>query len=89
MAEEAEPGDVGGRVNVAGRQKVLRNPVQGAHNFGNLGLNFRRGQSAFAGRGDNPGPQRFGKNKTVPSPGAGVGENPVRMNDAGNRQSVF
>ena len=85
MAGEAEPGHVGGGPDTVAERGLGGLTVQGGHGARGGGDGRFRGPPGLERGRDHPRAERLGEDHHVPGPAPRVGEDPLRVHEAGDR----
>ena len=89
MSQQTETGDVGAGMHGKIRHHLCGLTVQRCHQRGDRFDDFGSGNAALDGGVDDTDPQGLGKDQSVPGDQSLFGEHPVRVDEAGHRQSVL
>lgn len=87
MTEHAEAGDVGGGMRARFDHGLGRAPIEGCHRTDRLAQSLRRQPAALGGGGKHAGSDSFRQHQGVAGAGAGIGDDGVGMNGAGDEQA--
>ena len=90
MAGDAEAGHVRARVKVESEGNLHGGSAQSGDRGQDLSLEFCEIEPAGAYRVEqHAGAERFGEDERVPGPGAGIGDDPVRVDRTVDAEAIF
>ena len=88
MSEETKAGDIGAGASESDRGEGCSGGVESCHFLGGFGGEGFRGETFLDRGGNDPGANGFGEEKVISGLCSGIGNDVVRIDETGDRESV-